>query len=314
MSREEKIAECKLLIAEKKAKIEELKRLADMNNAMQLGIKLVLNGTYGAFLNKHFVCFCDGVGSTITSHGRELTQTMNDVNEKYWYEDFHNDKDTQRSLYAHSKVLEYINEHKLDAREIIKDDKKHNGLYTKEYDEILEKLNIDYSVVDNIEIKPLDSRYIDWSSREYVDDPTWEQIYKITGAAVRAEPCSIYADTDSILGSSIIRTDKGVYTIEQLYNKYINYPNGKTIHNHESVKCDEKVLNFNNDLYYANVKRIIRHKVTKSKWRLKTKQGKEIIVTNDHSMIVFRDNKKIEIKPSEILKTDKILIVRKKDI
>ena len=74
-----------------------------------------------------------------------------------------------------------------------------------------------------------------------------------------------------------------------------------------------RFLNWNEDkkLYYAPVKRIIRHKVSKPKWKLKTKSGEEIIVTNDHSMIVFRDNKKIEVKPSEILKTDKILSVRK---
>ena len=57
------------------------------------------------------------------------------------------------------------------------------------------------------------------------------------------------------------------------------------------------------------MKRIIRHKVTKTKWKLKTKSGKEIIVTNDHSMIVFRNDEKLTIRPSEILKTDKILTV-----
>jgi intein/homing endonuclease len=60
-------------------------------------------------------------------------------------------------------------------------------------------------------------------------------------------------------------------------------------------------------LYYADVRRIIRHKVSKPKWKLKTKSGKEIIVTGDHSMVVFRDGEKLVVKPSEILKTDKIL-------
>ena len=54
----------------------------------------------------------------------------------------------------------------------------------------------------------------------------------------------------------------------------------------------------------------MRHKVRKPKWRLKTATGKEIFVTNDHSMIVFRDGKKLEVKPYEILKTDKILVVK----
>ena len=89
----------------------------------------------------------------------------------------------------------------------------------------------------------------------------------------------------------------------------INGSGGKTIKGHESVITNDKVLNWNDGLYMAPVKRIIRHKVNKPKWKLKTKSGKEILVTNDHSMIVFRDGNKLEVKPSEILKTDKILTI-----
>ena len=94
-------------------------------------------------------------------------------------------------------------------------------------------------------------------------------------------------------------------------NNIKNGSAGVTLKGHESVNCKEKVLNWDNDLYYAQVKRIIRHKVSKPKWKLKTKTGKEIIATNDHSMIVFRSGKKLEVKPSNILRTDKILVVKK---
>ena len=99
-------------------------------------------------------------------------------------------------------------------------------------------------------------------------------------------------------------------TIEDLYNRYINNDAGVTMMGHESVSCDCKILNWDKKLYFGTPKRIIRHKVTKPKWRLKTTDGKEIFVTNDHSMIVFRDGKKIEVKPKDILKTDKILIIK----
>ena len=203
-------------IKQKKEQIENLKRSADINNAMQLAIKLVLNGSYGAFLNKHFVCFCDAVGSSITSHGRELTKTMNDVNEKYWYEEFHNDIKTQRSVYLHSKVLSYIEENKLNIRDILKNDKNYDGLYTKEYDDIVAELNIDFEKLDLGKIRKLDDRYLNWETGEEVKDPTWDDIYTKTGAAVRAEPVSIYADTDSIDKNTIIRTDKGIYSVEKL--------------------------------------------------------------------------------------------------
>lgn len=125
-----------------------------------------------------------------------------------------------------------------------------------------------------------------------------------------------YGDTDSVAKDTIIsiKDENGLeskITIEDLYNRYENIPAGVTLKGHESVGCDCQILNWdNNKLYYGKPKRIIRHKVTKPKWILKTKSGKEIVVTNDHSMIVFREGKKIEIKPKDIRKTDKILIVK----
>jgi intein/homing endonuclease len=118
-----------------------------------------------------------------------------------------------------------------------------------------------------------------------------------------------YGDTDSVVGSTIIHTNNGDRTIEELFNE--NYNNGRfyTHNGHELVSMDDKILNWDNGLYYGDVKYIMRHKVSKPKWRLKTKSGKEVIVTNDHSMIVFRDGEKIEVKPYEILPTDKILVI-----
>lgn len=127
------------------------------------------------------------------------------------------------------------------------------------------------------------------------------------------ESVSIYADTDSCDSNTILELSSGRKTIEEWYNENIkNGSAGRTMIGHESVNTVDKILNWSSDkkIYYTSVKRIIRHKVSKPKWKLKTKSGKEIIVTNDHSMIVFRDGNKIEIKPSNILKTDKILIIK----
>ena len=124
---------------------------------------------------------------------------------------------------------------------------------------------------------------------------------------------AIYNDTDSVAFDSLINTNKGIFKIEDWYNYNIkNGSNGETLVGHESIKTNDKILNWSEDknLYYANVKRIIRHKVSKKKWKLKTKNGKEIIVTNDHSLIIFRNNKKIEIKPEQIIKGDKVICVR----
>ena len=121
----------------------------------------------------------------------------------------------------------------------------------------------------------------------------------------------VYIDTDSVVGDTLIKLDDGrEVKIEDLYNEGLGSA-GNTLCGHESVSINNDILNWDETkgLYYAPVKRVIRHKVSKAKWKLKTKSGKEIIVTNDHSMIVFRDGKKLEVKPSEILKTDRILTV-----
>lgn len=206
-------------------------------------LKLVLNGSYGAFATPYFILFNNHVAGTITAQGRTLTQTMHKVNEDYWYNQWH-----------------------LDT-------------------ELHEKMNL-----KNI-------------------TPIPRPINSVTGG----EEVSIYADTDSVFSETLVNTGSGTKKIEDWYNENIkNGSGGNTVKGHESVLTNDKILNYSKDngIYYTPVKRIIRHKVNKAKWKLKTKTGKEVIVTNDHSMIVFRDGNQIEVKPSEILKSDKILALK----
>lgn len=229
MSIEEKLKELR-------KKEKALKLDVDYYNALQLALKLVLNGSYGALATSYFILFNNKVAGSVTAQGRNLTKTMNDVNERYWYQMWHEDYDLHQKLG-------------------IKNVKK------------IEK-------------------------------------------GKKENEVSIYADTDSVSADTKIITSSGTFNISDWYNNNIeNGSAGETIKGHESVLTNDKVLNWNNELYMAPVKRIIRHKVTKPKWKLKTKSGKEVIVTNDHSMIVFRDGVKLEVKPSEILKTDKILTI-----
>ena len=90
---------------EKTAKLEELKRQAselkkevEYYNALQTALKLVLNGSYGAWATKYFILYNDAVASTITAEGRELTQTMDKVNQEYWYSQWHLDTELHKKL------------------------------------------------------------------------------------------------------------------------------------------------------------------------------------------------------------------------
>ncbi len=88
-----------------KRKIEELKEKAvmvrrevDYYNALQLSLKLILNGSYGALAAKYFVLFNEHVAGTITHEGQQLTKAMDAYNEDYWYNKWHLDKETHRKL------------------------------------------------------------------------------------------------------------------------------------------------------------------------------------------------------------------------
>ncbi len=61
-------------------------------------MKLVLNGSYGAFAAPYFILFNNHVAGTITAEGRNLTQTMNKVNEDYWYEQWHLDTELHQAM------------------------------------------------------------------------------------------------------------------------------------------------------------------------------------------------------------------------
>lgn len=120
-------------------------------------------------------------------------------------------------------------------------------------------------------------------------------------------------NTDSVSSNSIIRTEKypnGI-KIEDFYNKNISNIGETTLVGHESVHTDDKVLNYNKTLTYTPVKRIIRHKVTKKKWKITTTSGKSVECTDNHSLIVFRNGEKIKVKPSEIISGDKVLTIEK---
>lgn len=136
----------------------------------------------------------------------------------------------------------------------------------------------------------------------------------------RNQTVTCYSDTDScdknskltlLIDNQIVRM-----TISDLFD-YLNSDSRKTMINEngsEFAYTDKiKVLNYKDGkIDFVPIKWVMKHKVTKPKFKIKTKSGKEIIVTNDHSCIVFRDGRQIEVKAQDInMKTDKILSIKK---
>lgn len=130
----------------------------------------------------------------------------------------------------------------------------------------------------------------------------------------REQPISVYSDTDSTSFDTILKTSNGECTIEDLFNESLKENGIKDITNngHEIVKCNNDVLNWTKEkgLNFVPIKWIMRHKVSKPMFKITTKSGKTITVTEDHSCIVFRNGEQIAIKAKDINKeTDKILSI-----
>lgn len=121
----------------------------------------------------------------------------------------------------------------------------------------------------------------------------------------------IYQDTDSVIGSTIIRTSEGNFRIDDLYNKL----NGNVEIRGEDnfIKHIDNIIftpsvNTNLKIENKQIKYIMKHKVKKKMYKICI-NSKEVIVTEDHSVMVYRNNELISVKPYEILKTDEILFM-----
>ena len=132
---------------------------------------------------------------------------------------------------------------------------------------------------------------------------------------------SVYSDTDSCFKNSLLKLKlnnenfKNDLTIENFYNlceKDFGIFKTTTSGQEMVYGGDTKVLNWTeeNGLHYVPVKYVMRHKVRKPKYKIRTKSGKEIIVTGDHSCIVFRNGEQLTVKANDInVKTDKVLTI-----
>lgn len=124
-----------------------------------------------------------------------------------------------------------------------------------------------------------------------------------------------YIDTDSVVGESLINTNLyGRAKIEDVFDKLQKEDgviNATDITGRSFVFPDNMTLPYFDEttrtIKNGKVKYIEKHRVKKKMYKLKTKNKKEIIVTEDHSMMVLRDNVLIQVYPRDILKTDKII-------
>lgn len=123
----------------------------------------------------------------------------------------------------------------------------------------------------------------------------------------------IYGDTDSVAGDSIVIINNTRMTIEDAFT----FLKGET--HIKNGDTQTKYLNYidyvtpcytQNKIEQKKIASIYRHKVKKKKFKIVTENNKEVIVTEDHSIMVKRNNILIEVKPLDILLTDIIITIK----
>ena len=99
-------------------------------------------------------------------------------------------------------------------------------------------------------------------------------------------------------------------TIEELYrllfeegNKVDRLQNGTEVVLSEKTEYLTPTINGN-----RKIKNVSRHKVSKNRWEILIKDKEPLYITEDHSIIVYRDGELIECKPNEILETDCLIV------
>lgn len=196
--------ELKQRIRELEEKISKKKAEKDYFKAMQLALKLVINGTYGAFANAHFVASNADIANSITAHGRDVNQHCMNRLEKHFYEEWHLNTDMHRKL-----GMEYIGinaDGKYQAfdidlqpiawgmdemRDLLKmKDITTEHLVANEFEKDGIKILYDYKIFDFDEVKALDENPV-WSELE---DSDREGRMKYDGE----NQIIIYGDTDSL--------------------------------------------------------------------------------------------------------------------
>jgi len=125
------------------------------------------------------------------------------------------------------------------------------------------------------------------------------------------EDCTIYGDTDSEIYSTKIRTDCGIIQIGEIFDKtssdIVVDKYGHEIKLVSNLNC--LTFDSNNKIVkIGKIKKIVRHKTNKKKYRIRV-NGKEIIMTEDHGCMVIRSGNLIRVSPKQIKSGDKMISI-----
>lgn len=127
-------------------------------------------------------------------------------------------------------------------------------------------------------------------------------------------PSVVYGDTDSVIGSTVIDIDGDTKPIEDHFNSLSTSNIGALVKLPNDVEllmldglCESPCI-ADEGWDYSPVSAIYRHKTQKRLFRVTTSSGKQITVTEDHSlMIIDEQDRLVERKPTDIRIGDRVI-------
>ncbi len=242
-------------ISELKKKIEQTQADYDIAKAMQLALKLVINGTYGAFAHPKFVLSNSHIANAITAMGRDVITYMLDKIENYFYEEWHLDEESHKKL-----GVEYAGVK--DGNYFLLDRSGNNLHYPhKNFNELTNKLNIyDFKKIDKIKINGYDVEY----QRELFDFKNMQQIPKNEHIIIYGDTDSLYVSFTPVIKSAgfkgdeldfILHLDRVI--IKHKFKKYLDEYGAKfgvkNIHDFELETVNRSALHIEKKNYINNV-------------------------------------------------------------
>lgn len=126
----------------------------------------------------------------------------------------------------------------------------------------------------------------------------------------KAASIVVGGDTDSVVGDTIINVNGKSITIADYYNSITpNYIKCDDINKNYIKRVDngDVALAYDTGIVQNKIKHVMKHTVKKRMFKIKC-NGKEVIMTEDHSIIVNRNGKNISVSPKDIINSDNVIL------
>jgi hypothetical protein len=140
-----------------------------------------------------------------------------------------------------------------------------------------------------------------------------KRINEFLNSELRTNDVDYVIAGDSVTGDTLIDVNGKKITIKDYYDSLNDsssvYSDSWNKSYVKPILKEDRTLSVNSVTHEIERKKILhvmKHRVKKEMFQI-TVNGKKVVVTEDHSIIVKRNNRLISVKPRDISKTDKII-------